>query len=273
MLVAVDTGGTKTLVAVFKQDGTLVASVKFPTPVDTTEYLSEVIKAIAKTVDTEPIDAIVVAIPGIIVDDIVAWCPHLGWKNYDLKADLEHHYPTTPILIENDANLGGLGETRLLKKPVRSVLYVTISTGIGTAVIVNGKIEPSLRSSEGGHILVEYDGVTQAWEGFAAGSAIYKAYGKMAKDIHSKRTWHQIADRISRGFLGLLPFLQPDVVIIGGSMGTHFEKYHAQLVGLIDEKMPWFIPRPRFITAVHAEQAVIYGCYFYALDTLVDPAA
>jgi len=269
MLVTVDTGGTKTLVASFSESGSITASTKFPTPKDEMQYITQLVAAIQSLVPSgTPIDAIVVALPGIIKDDVAIWCNHLGWENFAVKPALAKHFPRTPILVENDANLGGLGEVRLLKRIPLSALYVTISTGIGTGFITSGMIDPGLRQSEGGHALVEYDGLVRPWESFAAGSAIYKVYGKYAKDIHNKRTWHQIADRISRGFLALIPVLQPEVVIIGGSMGTYFDKYGTQLERILTEKLPAHIPCPKFINARHPEQAVIYGCYFYALDSL-----
>lgn len=268
MLVTVDTGGTKTLVASFSADGEVYESVKFPTPQKEILFIAQLTETITTLAKDKQLDGIVVAMPGIVKEGVAIWCNHLGWENFDVKTLLQKQFPVTPILVENDANLGGLGETRMLATIPSSVLYVTVSTGIGTGVITNGRIDPGLRLSEGGRSLVEFDGMVREWESFAAGSAIYKAYNKLGKDIHSKRTWLQIADRISRGFLALVPMIQPDVVIIGGSMGTHFAKYSEQLTGILKEKLPGHIPCPVFVNAAHPEQAVIYGGYYYALDTL-----
>ncbi len=212
------------------------------------------------------IDAIVVAIPGIVKNGVAIWCNHLLWANYDVKTAVEAQFPDVPVLVENDANLGGLGEVRRMKKIPTSALYVTISTGIGTGFISDGVIDPGLRLSEGGRSLVEYNGTVQEWEMFGAGSSVYAAYGKFARDIHSKRTWKQIADRFSRGFLAIIPLVQPDVIIIGGSMGTYFDRYDEALLGILKEKLPPHIPVPKFAEAKDAEKAVIFGCYFYGND-------
>ena len=98
--------------------------------------------------------------------------------------------------------------------------------------------------------------------------AIVLVYKKMAKDIKSKRIWYQIADRISRGFLAIIPTVQPDVIIIGGSVGAHFEKYRVQLEGILKDPLPPHIPCPKIIKAQHPEEAVIYGCYYYGKDYL-----
>jgi predicted NBD/HSP70 family sugar kinase len=268
MLIAVDTGGTKTLVASFSQDGTMTASVKFPTPKSTDTYLHQLHAAVMSlTTDTVP-SALVVGVPGIVKDGIAIWCNHLGWKNFPIQEQLTTFFPDTPILIENDANLAGLAEARSLSPVPRSALYITISTGIGSGMITDGKIDPGLRLSEAGRAMVEFDGMVREWESFASGSAIVKSYGKYARDITSKRVWNQIADRISRGFLILVPIIQPDIIIIGGSLGTYFAQYHDQLQALLIEKLPAHIPPPPIVQASHPEQAVIYGCYYYALDSL-----
>jgi len=273
MLITVDTGGTKTLVASFNKRGVPGPQIKFATPQEPAAYTKLLRNVLQENYSGESVDAIVVALPGIIKNGIAIWCNNLKWKNFDAGLALRGVLGRAPIFVENDANLAGLAETRALRTIPPFSLYVTISTGIGTGVITNGHIDPGLRYSEGGRALVEFDGVVREWESFASGQVFYKIYGKYARDITSKRTWNQIADRISRGFLALIPTLQPDVIIIGGSIGTYFEKYAEQLTNILKEKLPPHIPVPKFVQAKHPEQAVIYGCYYYALDSQVNISA
>jgi len=268
MLVAVDTGGTKTLVASFLEDGRIGEQFKFPTPHDTTEYTTLLRDVLESHFGNETVEAVVVGIPGIIKNGVAIWCNNLKWKNFDVGAALKGVLGDAPVLIENDANLAGLAETRQLRDIPALSLYVTVSTGIGSGITTDGTINPALRYSEAGRSLVEYDGAVREWESFASGQAIHKIYGKYASEITSKRTWHQIADRISRGFLAIIPVLQPDVIIIGGSIGTYFENYGKDLKGILKEHLPEHIPTPKIIQAKHPELAVAYGCYYYALDTL-----
>lgn len=268
MLVTVDTGGTKTLVASFSEKGEMGKQIKFPTPPDQHEYIKQLRAVLLEEYGDGQVEGIVIALPGIVIDGIAVWCNNLHWRNFDVSTALKGILGDAPILVENDANLAGLAETRALSPVPRSSLYVTVSTGIGTGVITNGKIDPGLRQSEGGRALVEFDGTVREWETFASGHAIYVTYGKYARDIHSKRTWKHIADRISRGFLAIIPFIQPDIIIIGGSIGTYFDQYGKTLEDILREHLPSHIPCPTFVAAQHPEQAVIYGCYYYALDTL-----
>jgi glucokinase len=268
MLVTVDTGGTKTLIASFSQNGDIGETIKFPTPPNQEQYVTLLRKTLQENYGNVPVEAIVIALPGIVKDGVAVWCNNLGWKNFDAHHALTGVLGNTPVIIENDANLAGLAETRILDPMPVSSLYVTISTGIGTGVITNGRIDPGLRYSEGGRALVEFDGVVREWESFASGKAIYETYGKYARDITNERVWRQIADRISRGFLAAVPIIQPDVIIIGGSIGSYFEKYGDQLQAILREKLPPHIVCPRVVQAKHPEEAVIYGCYYYALDYL-----
>ncbi len=268
MLVTVDTGGTKTLIASFSPDGVIQKQVKFATPSDQIEYVSLLATTISEQFSDETIDAISIALPGTIVNNIVTWCNNLGWENFDIASALLPYFGAIRIFIENDANLAGLAETRILDPIPISSLYVTVSTGIGTGVTTNGQIDPGLKHSEGGRILVEFEGRVQEWEDFASGKAIYNTFGQYARDITDRAIWDQISDRISRGFLAVIPMIQPDVVIIGGSIGTYFEHFGPDLDAILRDKLPSHIPCPRIMQAVHPEEAVIYGCYYYALDCL-----
>ncbi|MEO5949133.1 MAG: ROK family protein [Candidatus Saccharimonas sp.] len=268
MIITIDTGGTKTLVSSFGKNGRMGESIKFPTPPKPKDYVATLTSIVRERYSHETVDAIVIALPGIVRDGVAIWCQNLGWSNFEAVKELKDLLPGVPVLVENDANLAGLSETRELHPMPVSSLYITISTGIGSGICTNGYIDPGLRYSEAGRALVEYDGRVQPWESFASGHAIVAVYKKFARDITSKRTWRQIADRISRGFLAVIPILQPDVIIIGGSVGTYFDRYALFLEGILKEHLPPHIPCPKIVQAQHPEEAVIYGCYYYGKDFL-----
>ncbi|OYX53045.1 ROK family protein [Candidatus Saccharibacteria bacterium 32-50-13] len=270
MIVAIDTGGTKTLIASFDKNGKITHSLKFPTPPNQAEYIQVLTQELDKAYGDKKVDAIVLALPGIIKDGVAIWCNNLKWSNFNVGRALKGILGGAPLYIQNDANLAGLSETRMLRKIPALSLYVTVSTGIGSGIITNGHINEALQASEAGRSLVEFDGKVREWESFASGRAIVATYGKYARDITSKRTWYQISDRISRGFLAVIPILQPDIIIIGGSIGTYFERYGETLHKMLVERLPAHIPAPKLVSAKHPEEAVIYGCYYYAIDALAD---
>ena len=267
MIIAVDTGGTKTLVAAFSSHGKLLRSEKFPTPRDTSEYIDLLTSTIMTVAKDTPIEAISVAVPGMVKGLTARWCPNLGWKNEPIGALLKKRF-SCPIFLENDANLAGLAETRALPKIPEAVLYVTVSTGIGTGVIIEGKLHPAFNNSESGHIVLEYDGKMREWESFASGRAIKATYDSYARDIYDRHVWNQIADKISRGLAALLPLFNPHTVIIGGSIGTYFDRYDDALEKHLRRYMNAHLEMPDIRQAAHPEEAVIYGCYYYAIDIL-----
>lgn len=268
MIVAVDTGGTKTLITLFSKDGVAGKMIKFPTPKTKVNYIKTLRKMLVDNYGGQRIDAIAIAMPGIVKNDVVVWCNSLKWDNFDIIHELQGVLGSTPIFVENDANLAGLAETRSRSPMPQSSLYITVSTGIGTGITTKGKIDPGLRLSEGGRMKVEFQGSVQEWETFSSGHAIYKAYGQYAHDIESKQIWDEIAYRISRGLLVAIPLLQTDVIIIGGSIGTYFNFYSEELNRIIREQLPPHIACPDILEAKHPEEAVIYGCYYYAVDTI-----
>lgn len=270
MIVAVDTGGTKTLVTAFSHDGISGKHIKFQTPRNKDDYIATLKETLHANYGGQRIEAIVIAMPGIVKDGVAIWCPNLGWKNFDVAAEFKGVLGSAPVFVENDANLGGLGETRSRSPMPNDVLYVTVSTGIGTGIISNGVIDPGMRHSEGGHISLYFDGTMREWESFASGRAIYSAYGLYAKDIKDQKIWDEIAERISKGFLVIIPLLQPEVIIIGGSIGTYFKHYAAPLTQALKRNLPPGTACPKIVPAEHPEQAVIYGCYYYAIDHITD---
>jgi predicted NBD/HSP70 family sugar kinase len=270
MIVAVDVGGTKTLIADFDSKGNIGQQVRFATPKDETEFLETLVTALQDTYpDPTAIDALCVALPGMIeASGILRVAPNLGWRNIAITDQLARYF-SCPIYVQNDANLAGLAEAHALTMMPALCLYVTISTGIGTGIITGGRLDQSLSASEAGHMILEYDGRLREWESFASGKSILKTYGKYGYEITSKTIWKEIADKISRGLLVLIPTLQPEIIVIGGSMGTHFSHYREYLEHILHERLDRvLIPVPQIVQAKHPQEAVIYGCYYYAVHQL-----
>lgn len=270
MIVTIDTGGTKTLIAGFDRDGNRGKTVKFDTPVSPDAYTSQLRVALQEHFGDERVEAISLALPGVIEGTTAVWFGNLSWTNFNAAEALAGVFGDIdpPLFVENDANLAGLAETRALNPMPYSSLYVTISTGIGIGLTIDGKIDPGMSHSEAGHIVLEYDGALSQWEKFASGKSIYNRYNKFARDITDPDDWHEIADRISRGFLAVIPIIQPDIIIIGGSVGAYFDRYGSYLEALLKDRLPPYLPCPPFHQAKHPEEAVIYGCYYHALDAL-----
>ena len=272
MVIAIDTGGTKTLLAGFSKDGKLLKSFEFQTPKSQQKYLEIIEKVIKKEFSEQlkagEIQAISCAEPGIIENGVILWAKNLRWQNFNIKAELLKIFPNIKILVENDANLAGLFESKKFKNKAQNILYVTLSTGIGSGIITDGKINQGLKNSEIGRIPIEFDGRVREWEEFASARAIFNVYGKYASEISKPRQWQNIADRISRGFLVVIPIIQSELIIIGGSLGENFKKFDLFLEQIVRENLPEGISCPKIIQAQKPREAVIYGCFEFAKEVL-----
>ena len=260
MIIAVDTGGTKTMVARFGDEGLLLQSTKFPTPKPVDEYVSTISENIRLVAAGEPITVISMALPGIIRDGVAEWCVNLGWQNVPIRDLLAEQFPNAQILIDNDANLAGLASMKRLDPIPRCGLYISLGTGIGTALVLNGELHDALRDCEGGHIALEYKGKLVEWEEIASGRVFNKLFGPLSAETPLS-AWPEIAERISVGLRALTAFVQSDVVVIGGGIGAYTDKFSSLLFGLLAESLPASIAPPQIISAPYPEETVLYGCY------------
>ncbi len=272
MIIAIDTGGTKTLLAGFSKEGKLLKSFEFQTPKSQQKYLEIIEKVIKKEFSEQlksgEIEAISCAEPGIIENGVILWAKNLRWQNFNVKAELSKIFPNIKILVENDANLAGLFESKKFKNKAQNILYITLSTGVGSGIITDGKINQGLKNSEIGRIPIEFDGRVREWEEFASARAIFNVYGKYVSEISKPRQWQNIADRISRGFLVIIPIIQPELIIIGGSLGENFKKFDLFLEQIVRENLPEGISCPKIVKAQKPREAVIYGCFESAKEAL-----
>ena len=264
--MGIDIGGTKTLVALLSNQGVIKEQVKFPTPRVYGEFLKQIAVNVAN-LSTNTFVAAGVAAPGRVDRErgIAEDFGNLPWHDVPLQRDL-HKLLKCPVVVENDANLAGLSEAMLIPE-YNCVLYVTISTGIGTGIITNRTIDPELADSEGGHIMLEHKGKLQSWESFASGRAIVKRFGKRASEINDQKTWKIIVHDIGLGLYDLIAFIQPDAVVLGGGVLTNFDKFDDLLAKELLQYQTPLTPIPPVLRAKRPDEAVVYGCYDLAKAT------
>ncbi len=262
MYVGVDIGGTKTLVAVLNEDGVIREETKFPTPKSYDNFVLELrhAKAHFKQQDYR---AGAVGMPVTTFDRKHGRgvnFSNLPWRNVPMQADTERVFDC-PIAVDNDAKLAALSEAMLLKDKYQSVLYITVSTGIGIGLVVNGIIDENIGDGGGRTILLEHKAKLTPWEDFAGGHAIVERYGKMARDITDQATWQKISRDLAEGLIELIAIIEPEVIVFGGSVGTYFDRYAKPLAKALDAYAVPLIKMPELRQAQRPEQAVIYGCY------------
>jgi predicted NBD/HSP70 family sugar kinase len=181
-----------------------------------------------------------------------------GWNGKPLKEELIKIFNTN-IKIENDAALFGLGEaTYGSGKEKKIVMFLTISTGIGGARIVNGKIDENSMGFEPGHqLLFLNEKEVKHLEGLASGNAIKRIYGKNPQDIDDEETWDEVAKYLAYGIHNSILHWSPDVVILGGSVmkKMNIEKVKEHL----SEIMKIFLVVPEIRLAQLGDKGGLYG--------------
>lgn len=259
--MGIDIGGTKTLVAALTNEGIIHESVKFSTPANYDDFLRELEENIGK-LTTQDFRAGTVGAPGEIDRRHGRFLAggNLRWRNVPLQRDTER-ITRCPMLIENDANLAGLSEAMLVQDKHAKVLYITISTGIGGGFIVDRRIDPSMADLEPGQMMLQRGDKTVPWESFASGKAIVAKYHQQASEIKDSKIWQAIVKDWAIGFINLLAITQPDIVVVGGGVGTYLENYHDYLVAELKKYETQLVAIPPIVKAKRPEEAVVYGCY------------
>lgn len=262
MYVGIDIGGTKTLVGILNNDGVIREQVKFPTPQNYDEFLEQ-LGATLQQFKEHDFKAGGVGLPATELDRrhgrAVSFA-NLKWHNVDITHDISR-LTHCPMVMDNDAKMAGLSEALLLKSEFSRVLYVTVSTGIGIAFIVDGVIDDNIGDGGGKTMLVEHHGKHVPWESFASGRAMVERYGKRAVDIQDAETWTKVSRDLAKGLIELIALTEPEVIVFGGGVGTYFDRYGKILKKELQEYDLPIIHLPELRGAQRAETAVVYGCY------------
>ena len=164
----IDLGGTTAKVGLFTTSGALLE--KWEVPTDTSnagehilENLADAIhaKMAEKEIPTEQVEGVGIGVPGPVLDSRIVpiICANLGgWGKHNVAEELSTMLGGIRVLVGNDANVAALGEIWMgAAKGCRSAVMVTLGTGVGGGVIVNGKVIDGTHGAGGeiGHITVD----------------------------------------------------------------------------------------------------------------------
>lgn len=164
-LLGVDIGGTKVAVGLVDRNGTILTQGRRPMVANGAAEagLQAVTDAIDSIVQTDNVLGIGICAPGPLdpKTGVVLNPPNLPcWRNFTLAEQIRNKYKL-PIKVDNDANAAALAETRWgAARGYSYVFYATIGTGIGTGIILDGRIYHGKTGSagEGGHMSMDYHG-------------------------------------------------------------------------------------------------------------------
>ncbi|MBQ7943419.1 MAG: ROK family protein [Lachnospiraceae bacterium] len=242
---AIEAGGTKMVVAVVEDTGEIKEKLTIPTttPEETMPQIIDFLKDKAvKAVGVGsfgPVD--------VVEDSPTYGCimntPKLAWKNFDLVGALKDGLGL-PVGLDTDVNAACLGEmTYGCAKGVKNVVYITIGTGIGAGIAVDGKLLHGMMHPEAGHIIIPKRLADRGqsvcpyhdscFEGLASGPSIEARWGKKAYElVDNQVVWELESEYIAKGLMNMILTLSPQKIILGGGV-----MHQTQLFPLIREKV------------------------------------
>ena len=158
----VDIGGTTVKMGMFTADGELLDKWEITTRKedDGAHILPDIAQSIKERMEKEglkpdDVEGLGISVPGPVDDNgVVHRCVNLGWGQFDIDEEMKKHIDL-PVFAGNDANAAALGEAwKGGGKGCKNVVVVTLGTGVGGGIIVNGKILSGSQGSGGeiGHL-------------------------------------------------------------------------------------------------------------------------
>jgi glucokinase len=184
-LLGIDIGGTKIAVCIGDEEGNVLVDQRFPTNPDNPQETLERAAGVATKLisdaglTTDQIETIGISSPGPMCSKrrMILKTPNMkGWDGYKIGDFFEETFKR-PTFMQNDANGAGLAEYLFGSCKGRDLVYLTMSTGIGAGIVVNGEVLAGTNDLGGevGHFTLDLDGPqcgcgkNGCWEAYCGG--------------------------------------------------------------------------------------------------------
>ena len=246
MIGLLDIGGTKVLAATSTEPGRLGTTLRRPTGRfdDIVAQLGDMLEEVTRG---QALSAIGVAAPGPFDRrrGVLLNPPGLAaeWHSIDIAGPLAERFGCR-VVVENDANSAAVAEAALgAGRGARLMVYVTVSTGIGTAVVLEGRLLYGRHDVEGGHQVLwpahlggpPCDcGGTGCLEALASGRAIAARFGRPAEEIDEQTVWDEVGMWLGLAVTNITAVLDCDRVVFGGGVAdARWSRLEASLLATL----------------------------------------
>lgn len=264
--IGIDLGGTNIVASVVDDDYNIIGTSKTPTNSprsadeifdDITDVCEEAVKTAGLTM--EDIDSVGMGTPGTVNQDgVIEFANNLAFNNVPARTMLAKRInkPEEKVFIENDANCAALGEAYAgCGNGAKDFVAVTLGTGVGSGVIIGGKIVNGVNYAGGecGHMVIVVDGEQCScgrkgcWEAYASATALIRQT-KKAMEEYPDSLMHKLAKEegkvsgrtafdamrlgdiagikvvddyikyVACGLINIVNALQPEIICIGGGI-------------------------------------------------------
>lgn len=279
---AFDIGGTKTIVAIVKENGEIITKKQFPSYVQSSKvHLDLCIDAFREELKeqeltSEQIGGIGVTLPGIVDNEhgILLYAPFANWKDVHVAEYLTEQLGVTNVCCENDVNACAIGELKFgLGKKYTDFVWMTVSTGVGGAVVSDSKLNRGAEGFAGelGHLKVEYDHPVQCpcgqWgclEAHGSGTAMNRMMAETAEknpefaakleekglkkdgagcaalagegNEEAQKIFDTIGMYLGRGIAYCINVLNPQAIVIGGGVSASLERIRPSIQETVEKQ-------------------------------------
>lgn len=305
----VDIGGTTVKMGLFTSEGELIDKWEIPTRKEDngSQILPDIARSIKERMSRDGLEdkdvaGIGLSVPGPVDDEgIVHKCVNLGWGVFDIDEEMRKHIDL-PVFAGNDANAAALGEVwKGGGKGCKNVVVVTLGTGVGGGIIVNGKVLSGSTGAGGeiGHIHIDDEetekcgcGNTGCLEQYASATGIARlAVRRLANDdmpssirgaaqISAKTVFdavkagdklsievaEQFGDILGKGLSIIADVTNPELFVIGGGVS----KAGQVVIDYIQKNYVKYVfhgsREAKFALATLGNDAGIYGSAKLVLD-------
>jgi glucokinase-like ROK family protein len=267
-ILSIDLGGSKLMAGIIDYRGSVLVQKKVYLKLKATEeYLVEnifmMIEELLNQIEDIYIESVAVAAPGVTDSEngVLVYAPYSGIRNFEIGKILSERFQV-PVFVENDANACAYGEMIFgACKEVRNFLWITVSNGVGGAIVINGKVYEGIFKGAGeiGHINVVEDGYIcgcgnkGCLEAYSSGPAIVRRYLEKVSNFNGQLTAKTIAEAAKKGekiaqeiyretgyFLGkaisyAVNLLNLEKVILGGGISMDLELFLPEIHRVINK--------------------------------------
>ena len=192
-----------------------------------------------------------------------------GWASYPLAQSMAE-LTGAPTVMDNDANVGALGEAVYgAGRQLSHVFYMTLSTGIGGGIVIDGSVYRGADSFAGeiGHMNIVPDGPEclcgshGCLERMCCGLWLEHDYGQSAKELmHDPEFVRQYVVYLARGLKAALMLLNPSCIVIGGGISKAGDRLFGPLQHELNQQMTaWSRARRNVVPAQLGDDSVLYG--------------
>lgn len=285
-VIGIDLGGTNVRVAKVSEDGQILQVLSSPShALEGTEKVMSNLKSLIRQIDgLSDVSGIGIGVPGPVdtIKGVMTMATNLpGFENYPMAQELEREF-NIPTFVDNDANVAGLAEALVgAGKGYKIVYYITHSTGVGGALVADGKVISGKNGYAGevGNIIIQSEGekinhlnIGAAENVFSGTALVNQAKVKLNPNITSAKEIFDLAkegnviaqkmiDEMAYHFALLCSAIghvvDPHVFVIGGGVSKSHEAYFDKLLENYNKLVHVGMRNPLFKRAELAEPGIV----------------